>query len=133
MPLRDKHGSIVGTFGISKDITKLKAIELALEKEKELLAVTLRSIGDGVITTDVRGRIVLFNQVAERLTGWTQATAVGRPLKEVFFTKAIETDTEVLYRVLNETEPGPERDSVLVGKDGLERNISQSLGPIIDR
>ena len=133
MPLRDKHGNIIGTFGITKDITKLKAIEVALEKEKDLLAVTLRSIGDGVVTTDVHGHIVLFNQVAERLTGWTQAEAVGQPLKKIIRISSVESNTELLRRVLHETTPQPARDTVLVARDASERNISKSLAPIIDR
>jgi PAS domain S-box-containing protein len=135
MPLRDKQGMIIGTFGITKDITKLKEAERELEKEKELLAVTLRSIGDGVITTDVNERIVLFNQVAERLTGWTAAQATGRHLSEVFHTNGLpdgETNAELLGRVLSGDVLPPVRDAVLVARGVGERNISQSFAPIID-
>jgi PAS domain S-box-containing protein len=58
--------------------------DLALAEEKERLAVTLKSIGDGVITTDTGGYIVLMNKVAEDLTGWSQEEAVGRPLAEIY-------------------------------------------------
>ena len=136
MPLRDKAGAIIGTFGITKDITKLKQAERALEKEKEMLAVTLRSIGDGVITTDVGGRILLFNQVAERLTGWTAAGAVGRLLAEVFCTSSLadsETNAERLDRVLNGESPPPEHDTVLSSRAHGERHIAQSFAPIIDQ
>ncbi len=61
---------------IVRDITDRKQAEEALAAEKERLAVTLRSIGDAVIATDVGGTIVLLNNVAERLTGWTQDEAV---------------------------------------------------------
>jgi PAS domain S-box-containing protein len=135
MPLRDKQGMIIGTFGITKDITKLKQAERELEKEKELLAVTLRSIGDGVITTDVNERIVLFNQVAERLTGWTAEQAAGRNLSEVFHTNGLpdgETNAELLGRVLSGDVLPPARDAVLVARGAGERNISQSFAPIID-
>jgi len=136
MPLRDKHGNIIGTFGSSKDITALKRVELELEKEKELLAVTLRSIGDGVITTDTKGRIVLFNKVAEQLTGWTQQEATTVPLREVFRTLAQErreSDTEVVRRVIKSTEiVTQERSSVLIARDGVERNIAESVAPIVD-
>ncbi len=135
MPLRDKAGAIIGTFGITKDITKLKDAERELEKDKEMLAVTLRSIGDGVITTDVRGRIVMFNQVAERLTGWTATLAVGRPLEEVFCTQGSEgadTNAELLGRVLSGDVVPPTRDAVLVAQGEGERNISQTFAPIID-
>ncbi len=135
MPLRDKAGAIIGTFGITKDITKLKEAERELEKEKEMLAVTLRSIGDGVITTDVRGRIVLFNQVAERLTGWTATLAVGRPLEEVFCAdgpEVGETNAQLLPRVLDGEAPPPARDTVLSARGEGERPISQSFAPITD-
>jgi len=132
MPLRDKHGNIIGTFGISKDITELKRTELALEKEKEMLAVTLRSIGDAVITTDVQGRIVLFNRVAEQVTGVAQGEAVGQELAHVFRTKGGEPDTETLRRALESGEQIT-RDAVLVTRAGEERDISQSIAPILDR
>src|SRR3989442_93171 len=65
-------------------IRERQEVENALASEKERLAVTLRSIGDGVITTDAEGKITLLNRAAEGLTGWTQAEAAGRPLEAVF-------------------------------------------------
>ena len=68
----------MGTRGIFRDITERKRAEMQIAAEREQLAVTLRSIGDGVITTDIRGDVVLINKVAERLTGWKQADAAGQ-------------------------------------------------------
>ena len=75
-----------------------KRFEEDLNAEKERLAVTLRSIGDGFIATDVEGKVVMINNVAERLTGWVQAQMVGKPLVEIF-------------NILNERtrKPSPER------------------------
>ncbi|MDB6147995.1 MAG: Histidine kinase, partial [Spartobacteria bacterium] len=67
-----------------RDVTEQKRFEKEIAAEKESLAVTLRSIGDGVITTDVQGKIIMLNNEAERLTGWTSAEAIGKPLKSVF-------------------------------------------------
>ena len=67
-----------------RDITERKRAEEALHMEKERLAVTLGSIGDGVIATDVDGRIMLLNGVAEELTGWPHEDAVGKRLEDVF-------------------------------------------------
>src|SRR5262249_22951648 len=55
-----------------------------LAEQRERLRVTLASIGDAVITTDVEGRIAYLNAVAESLTGWTQDEAAGKPLGAVF-------------------------------------------------
>ncbi len=67
-----------------RDVTERKRFEKEIAAEKESLAVTLRSIGDGVITTDVEGKIIMLNNEAERLTGWTSKDAIGRSLKSVF-------------------------------------------------
>ena len=56
------------------------AISEALFDEKERAQVTLNSIGDAVISTDVKGRVTYINIVAEQLTGWSRAEALGRPL-----------------------------------------------------
>ncbi len=55
-----------------------------MRQTKKRLAVTLRAIGDGVITTDVQGRIVMINKAGEELTGWECKEAIGQPLKTVF-------------------------------------------------
>ena len=65
-------------------LSQAQAAEQALATEKERLAVTLRSIGDGVIATDLDGTIRLMNNVAESVTGWTHEDAVGQPLASVF-------------------------------------------------
>lgn len=69
---------------VSREITERKQAEDSLQSEREQLAVTLRSITDGVISTDLQKRIVLMNKVAEELTGWTLAEAQSRPIEEIF-------------------------------------------------
>ncbi len=80
----DAHKQVAGIAGVGRDITENERSKEALAAEKERLAVTLRSIGDGVITTDTEGRIFLMNKVAEDLTGWAHEDAVGRVITEVF-------------------------------------------------
>jgi PAS domain S-box-containing protein len=70
-------------FVVWRDITAFKELEDLLREEREQLLVTLRSIGDAVITTDLKGRIVLMNRVAEQLTGWAQEEARGREVDEI--------------------------------------------------
>lgn len=103
-------------------------------KEKQLLATTLASIGDGVIVTDPGGRVVTLNGEAERLTGWGSVEAVGRPLPEIF--KIINEDTRV--RVENPVEKvlrlgtivGLANHTLLIRKDGAEIPIDDSAAPI---
>jgi len=65
-------------------LENLRAHERMLLGEKKLLAVTLRSIGDAVITTDRDGLVTMLNKVAEDLTGWSLEDAIGRKLATVF-------------------------------------------------
>ena len=67
-----------------REVTERHRAEEELRAEKDLLAVTLGSIVDGVITVDARQQVQLLNLAAEALTGWTSARAAGRPLADVF-------------------------------------------------
>jgi len=121
---------------IATDITEKKQAEAELSAEKEQLAVTLRSIGDGVITTDISGNIVLLNKVAEKLTGWSAKEAYGRPLAEVF--RIIHEQTRELCenpvtKVLSSGQIiGLANHTILVAKDGNELSIADSGAPILD-
>src|SRR6185436_5160897 len=72
-------------------LLQTRRAEQALADEKERLAVTLRSIGDGVIATDLDGVVLLINQAAEALTGWTAGEALGQRLDFVF--KNVDPET----------------------------------------
>ena len=108
--------------------------ELAAERER--LAVTLRSIGDSVVATDADGRIVLMNRVAESLSGWEQAQARGRPFAEVFQAfdeRTRQAKESPIDRVLTSGAAiDLDMHTVLVARDGGERQISTSTAPIRD-
>jgi PAS domain S-box-containing protein len=106
------------------------------EAQREALRVTLASIGDAVITTDLHGRIMFLNHVAEELTGWPCDLAVGRPLPQVFRVLREETRMPMhnpveqvlkLGRVVDLARP-----SLLVRRDGSERPIDDSAAPLRD-
>ncbi len=122
---------------IAINITPRKKAENDLATEKEQLAVTLRSIGDGVITTDTRGRVVLLNTLAEILTGWSQQEAQGRPLTEVFNIIHEQTRNPCdnpAEKVLTSGEIiGLANHTTLIARNGRERKIADSAAPIRDR
>jgi len=122
---------------IIHDITDLKIAEELLEAEKERLTVTLRSIGEGVITTDIEGNILLVNKAGEELTGWKQEEASGKHISEIFNiinANTREKSSLPLDRVLRTGKifSFPAR-IFLISRDGRERLISESISPIFDR
>jgi|GEM_PF-5168627 len=78
------NGELAGTIGTLVDVTERKRAQEALRAEKERAEVTLASIGDGVITTDLGGRIETINEAAQLMTGFTADQALGRQLDDVF-------------------------------------------------
>ncbi|RJX19081.1 MAG: PAS domain S-box protein [Desulfobulbus sp.] len=123
-------------IAVLRNIHARKMAEQELASEKERLAVTLRSIGDGVITTDVRGRVVLMNRVAETLTGWRQAEAAGRLFSSVFHIVHQQTGDPCVDPVDKVLQSGElvelAADTALISRDGSQRLIADSGAPIRD-
>ncbi len=116
---------------LGQSFRELRRTNREMRAEKEQLAVTLRSIGDGVITANSRGEVMMMNQVAESLTGWSQAEALGRPLEEVLEVMAEgDQDEEAMVFRSHDTV---NTSGTLVSRDGDRRTISSSLAPIRDR
>jgi PAS domain S-box-containing protein len=135
-PIIDDSGNIVGAAKIARDISDRKRIERAIRESREFLRVTLASIGDAVITTDVQGNITYLNAVAQNLTGWSCEEATGCPLGRVFRILNEQTRQPVespAIRALKEgSVVGLANHSLLVCKDGTERPIDDSAAPIKD-
>ena len=134
--LRNEAGEITGVIGTVSDITERKLAEEKLRQSEESLAITLHSIGDAVVATDVAGLITRMNPTAERLTGWSLTDALGRPLTEVF--RIIHSQTRVpavdpVQAVLTHGEVvGLANHTVLLARDGQEYQIADSAAPIRD-
>jgi diguanylate cyclase (GGDEF)-like protein/PAS domain S-box-containing protein len=123
-------------LSITRDITKRKLLEDEIFEEKELLDITLSSVGDGVISTDLNGNIVLINKVAQYLTGYFENEAVGLHFNQVFpiineythiknenpITKVLETGNII----------GLANHTLLISRDGKEIPIEDSAAPIRD-
>src|SRR5262249_46587742 len=117
-------------------LLRVRQAEREARAQRELLRVTLHSIGDAVLATDTAGRVTFLNGVAQSLVGWTQDEAASRPLGEVFriFNEARRAPVEdPVARALREGKGvGLANHTVLVARDGTERAIDDSAAPIRD-
>jgi len=135
-PYRDIDGKLIGIVFSFQDISERKISEIALASERERLAVTLQSIGDGVITTDLDGKIVLINKISELLTGWSQQEAIGRPVEQVFNIINEKTgklcDNPVDAVLSSGKIVGLANHTALIARDGTQYSIEDSGAPIYD-
>jgi diguanylate cyclase (GGDEF)-like protein/PAS domain S-box-containing protein len=114
-----------------------RRVEEALFIENERAQVTLNSIGDAVLSTDISDNVSYLNVVAERMTGWSRQEALGRPLAEVFriidgVTREAATDPMALA-VKENRAVFLAANCILVRRDGFETAIENSAAPIHDR
>ncbi|HEV8259158.1 MAG TPA: EAL domain-containing protein [Burkholderiales bacterium] len=122
---------------ILRSVIARKAGEEALFIEKERAQVTLNSIGDAVLSTDIAGNVTYLNLVAEDMTGWSCQEATGRPVADVF--KIIDGATGApasnpMARAVRENKTvGLTANCILVRRDGGESAIEDSAAPIHDR
>jgi len=123
-------------MSVAMDITARIRLEEQLLREKNLLEITLSSVGDGVISCDRKGKIIFFNRVAEYLTGWKSEEVKGRKIEDVFnivdeFTR--DKRESIIQKVLkNKHKNELAENTILISKDGIERPIEDSAAPIID-
>jgi diguanylate cyclase (GGDEF)-like protein/PAS domain S-box-containing protein len=109
----------------------------AMRVAGERAQVTLDSIGDAVLSTDLAGNVTYMNPVAERMTGWLASEAVGRPLQKVM--RIIDADSREPVRdplalaVRRGTTVGVGENCLLIGRDGRESAIEDTASPVHDR
>ena len=127
-------------YSLSKALNNMlerSAYAEALFLERERAQVTLNSIGDAVISTDIAGNVTYLNAVAESMTGWSRQEASGRPLQEVL--RIIDGDTRqpalnpLSMAVLHNKTVGLSANCVLIRRDGYESAIEDTAAPIHDR
>jgi PAS domain S-box-containing protein len=152
--LRDEGGVLRGFSKVTRDMTDRmqaeenarrllqeeatrKAVEQSaqeIQRQRQQLHVTLSSIGDAVIVTDMHGVVTFLNPVAVSLTGWEAHEAAGQPVEQVFRILNEETRQPVenpVTRVLREgMVVGLANHTVLVSRDGREVSIDDSGAPI---
>ncbi len=130
IPYQDK--SII--FVTWMDISEIEKLHKEVEREKEKLEITLKSVGDGVISTDVNGKVELMNKVAEDLTGWKLDEAKGKNLSEIFniinFYSREKVENPVDKVLKSGKIVGLANHTVLISKDGNEYHIADTAAPI---
>ena len=135
--VRNASGWAVRMAGSVTDITDRKQAEAQIYAEKERAQVTLASIADSVLTTNVDGRVEYLNPMAEALTGWKLREARGLPLSTVCSMMDEATRQPIadpVTRVLrDDATVRVSSNVVLLRRDGVEIAIDQSAAPIRDR
>ena len=105
-----------------------------ISNREQDLKITLSSIGDAVISTDINGRVMRMNPVAEQLTGWTLDDAEGLPLTDIFIIENATTGETVKNPVDDVLERGDivgmANHTVLISRDGNRYQIADSAAPI---
>lgn len=128
---------MVGAFAwmVSRNLAARSRAAEALHQEREHLRITLASIGDGVIATDVAGNVTFLNSIAEQLTGWTTDEAKDQPLVKVFDivneTTRDPVDNPALRALAEGVIVGLANHTVLISKHGSECAIADSAAPIL--
>jgi diguanylate cyclase (GGDEF)-like protein/PAS domain S-box-containing protein len=134
--IKDPDGEVSGFCKLTRDITVRKALRDQLTEQKQRAEVTLRAIGDAVISTDADGNIESLNPKAEQLTGWTTTDAIGRPFSEVFrLTNDPALDQHPgeheLTSMLRQAEViATLSPAVLVARNGTQYAIEDAVAPI---
>ena len=129
VPVLSETGEVLGYRGTDTDITECKLAKDQLAVEREQMMRTLHSIEDGVIVTDLEGKVIMVISPAETLTGWTEDEALGRGLAEVFSAAASQesTATGVAERILRAGEESALAErATLVARDGHRKTIAYS-------
>ena len=121
---------------VAERTAELAAANGELERQHEWLQIVLSSIGDAVIATGARSEILFTNAIAQTLTGWSPAEAVGRPLPEVFNIvhagTRLPANNPVLGILSGKTSEVVSDDTILVARDGREIPIDDNAAPIRD-
>ena len=127
MPLRDMEGHIVGTFGISHDITSRKQLEM----KNQLLATLVDSADDAIMGLDLDRRITVWNRGAERLHGYSAAEMIGAATSTILPAE-VEEDSRIVRERLTRGEQIPNFETTGLRKDGSKISVSVTLSAIRD-
>lgn len=135
-PVYDSAGQFSGYRGVARDVSHLLAARLAAQTERERALITLASIADAVVTTDIEGKIDYLNPAAEQFTGWAAADALGKP--SGFVLKLLDDRTrdslpDPILQALHERQAiAGNGHTSLIRLDGQEFAVEATAAPILD-
>jgi PAS domain S-box-containing protein len=135
-PWHDAAGDIGGIVIFTEDITERRMAEEVVRESREWLRVTLRSIGDAVLTCNAAGRITFLNPAAEALTGWSMEEALNQPIQQVF--RIVDEQTQepaedVVARVLRESRTvASSQPALFLTREARPVPIEECAAPIRD-
>ena len=133
---RNEAGVVTHLHGTVQDITERRALTEKLDEQHELIRVTLESIGDAVITTNGSGHVTWLNPAAERITGWLNHEAQGKPISTVFHIVHEETRKPSCSPVdlcMSQRVPTKLADcNILISRGANEFGIQGSVAPLWD-
>lgn len=132
-PAKDGDSSLIG---VSWDVTAIRNLTAELAEQHQLMRVTMRSIGDAVITTDSGGVVTWMNPVAEQMTGWTSDEARHRPMAQVFNilneATMLPAESPVDTCLIGGASVGLAAGTILISRTGEQFGIEDSAAPIKD-
>jgi len=135
MPLRDAQGRIIGTFGISRDITDRRRAEEALRENEEKFHALAESAQNAIVMLDAEGLILFWNGAAERLFGYTKAEAIGGRFHSLVVPERFREASATGLEQFRQTGAGPMIGKVTelaaLRKDGSEFPIELSLSMVL--
>jgi PAS domain S-box-containing protein len=118
---------------LQSELRARRQAEKDLSTEKELITITLSAIDDGVISTDLNGKIILLNKAAERLTGWMELHAAGEMLSKIFRIDENPQIDQTLTQILkNKRSSVSLENGTLTDNNGKSKKIIYTISAIRD-
>ena len=129
-------GLILAMCNIRQQIRKHEKLQRVVRKNEGNLRRTLNAIGEGIISINLKHQVLHLNPVAEKLTGWLEKDATGRPLTEVFnivdSQTRLATDITAIDPARSDLAPGLSRKALLIATDGSESMITYNSAVMMD-
>ncbi len=136
MPPLEKGSTISHTQIVLVDLTDIRTAEAELAAERERLRVTLRAMAEGLLTTDTEGTVQFMNEAAERMTGWSTGSAIGRHVDEISRLRHEKNLTHIslpLHRAISEHRVVEfPLQTVLTGRNGITCQVDGRCAPMHD-